>query len=143
MEALEPPPVPPAPAEVSVPRGTEVKGAAMPAPPPKSEAQREWEASLSTKINVELNVYFACFQNTRNMVNTIIASTPADSADIGDAQFGPGKRMPIEEAEPYIALEVYRQVRREMRQDDVDSKDEVLKAMKLLGFDPKTLRKKK
>ena len=43
-------------------------------------------------------------------MNQILATSPADSADIGEAQFGGGKRTPIEESEPEIALEVYRQV---------------------------------
>lgn len=113
----------------------------MPPLPPKSPEQVEWESQLAHKINVELNIYHSCFQSTRNMVNVLLAGMPADSADIGNAQWGPGKRTPLENSEPEIALEVYRQVKREMRDDVKNEQDEVMAALKRLGIDPKKMGK--
>jgi hypothetical protein len=123
-------------------KASPVVGDAAPEPPPKSPAQIAWETELSGRINVELNIYHSCFQSTRRMVNLIVATTPADSADIGEGQWTGGRRSPIENAEPEIALEVYRQVRYEMRDQVKDERDEVMRALKVLGIDPKNLKGK-
>jgi hypothetical protein len=125
--------------EIAV-KASPVQGNAAPEPAPKSPEQIEWETQLAGRINVELNIYNACFHSTRRMVNLIVATTPADSADIGEGQWSGGKRTPVEAAEPEIALEVYRQVRREMRDEVKDERDEVMRALKTLGIDPKGLK---
>lgn len=141
---VTPMPVEPAPAapreEIKVDKASPVQGNPAPEPPPKSPEQVQWETELAGRINVELNIYHSCFQSTRRMVNVLLASMPADSADIGEGQWTGGKRTPLENAEPEIALEVYRQVRREMRQEVRDERDEVTRALKTLGFDPRRPR---
>jgi len=100
---------------IDIPGSREVKGNAAPEPAPETPEQAAWRENLAGLINVELNIYNSCFRSVRNMVNSILATTPQDSADIGEGQWSGGKRTPIENAEPEIALEVYRQVREEMR----------------------------
>lgn len=106
---------PAAKAAIEVPGAAEVKGNAAPEPAPETPEQVAWRERLAGLINVELNIYNSCFRSTRNMVNEIVATTPQDSADIGEGQWTGGRRTPIEQAEPEIALEVYRQVKEEMR----------------------------
>jgi hypothetical protein len=115
-----------------VPGGRELKGNPAPTPAPETPEQVEWRERLAGKINLELNVYNNCFRSVRNMVNQILATSPADSADIGEAQFGGGKRTPIEESEPLIALEVYKQVRKNMRLEEDRERDGELEALRAL-----------
>jgi hypothetical protein len=117
---------------VEVPGGREIQGNPAPPPPVETEEQKAWREQLAGLINVELNIYNNCFRSVRNMVNQIVASTPMDAADLGEAQWSAGKRSPIEQAEPEIALEVYRQVRLEMRASEKEEDDEDLKALRRL-----------
>ena len=100
---------------IDVPDAQQLSGDAAPVPPPDSPAQVAWKQNLAGLINVELNIFNACVRSVRNLVNSIIAELPVDSADIGEGQFSGGKRQPLEVQEPIIALEVYKQVRQEMR----------------------------
>lgn len=117
---------------VDLPGAREVQGNPAPPPPVETEEQKQFRERLAGAINLELNIYNSCFRSVRNMVNQIVASTPMDSADLGEAQWSAGKRSPIEQAEPEIALEVYRQVRKEMRASEKDEADEDLKALRRL-----------
>lgn len=115
-----------------VPGGRELKGNPAPTPLPETPEQAEWRERLASQINLELNVYNNCFRSVRNMVNQIVATTPADSADIGEGQFSGGKRTPIEESEPLIALEVYKQVRRNMQVEEEREREGELEALRAL-----------
>jgi hypothetical protein len=124
---------PAAPKEATeVPGGRELKGNPAPTPAPETADQAAWRERLADKINLELNIYNNCFRSVRNMVNQILATSPADSADIGEGQFSGGKRTPIEESEPEIALEVYRQVRQNMRVEEERQRDGELEALQAL-----------
>jgi hypothetical protein len=125
-------PLPVAPQQIDVAGARPVVGSATPEPPVRTPEQLRWEQSLAESINVELNIYHACFQSTRNMVNTIVASQPLDSADIGNATWGKGARTPLEAAEPEIALEVYREIKRQMRDDERKEMDSTIAALKKL-----------
>lgn len=120
------------PREIDVPNAREVKGAAAPELPPESPEQLRWKENLARLINLELNVYNSCFESTRRMVNILLASMPADSADIGEGQWGPGKRTPLELAEPEIALEVYRQVRGNMHEQERREREDELEGLRAL-----------
>lgn len=133
-----------APREVDVPGSRQLKEDPAPVPPPDSPAQAAWKERLNLLINVELNVFASCSRSVRNMVNAILAEMPADSADIGEAQFGAGKRTPLEEQEPLIALEVYKQVRRNMREEQKAQEESELSALRALvakALGPEGLRR--
>lgn len=124
----------PASAPIDAPDASVVEGEAAPKPPPETAEQKAWRENLAGIINVELNIYHSCFKSVRNMVNLIVATTPQDSADLGEANWSAGKRSPIEQAEPEIALEVYRQVRQNMREEAKAETDEAMKALRTLGL---------
>lgn len=71
---------------------------------------------LNAQIDYELNIMNSCYEATTNFVSHRMRQSPTDVADFN--QFGADKRSPIEEAEPYIAIEVYKNVRRNMRGDE-------------------------
>jgi hypothetical protein len=124
---------PAAPREATeVPGGRELKGNPAPTPPPETAEQAEFREQLAQKINLELNIYNNCFLSVRNMVNRIVATTPMDAADLGEAQWSAGRRSPIEAAEPEIALEVYRQVRRNMREEEERERNGEIEALRAL-----------
>jgi hypothetical protein len=116
-----------------VPDATQVEGSATPTPPPETPEQIAWKEALAARINVELNIYHACCTSIRNLVNSLLATMPQDSADIGEGQWGPGKRTPLENAEPEIALEVYRQVKAELRAGEPIAKGAPKDALSIIG----------
>lgn len=110
--------------------GASPPGAAVGAPP----GQDEFMVRVSGHVNAELNVLHACYQLTKRFVTLQVQQSPADTADVGNPMMGPGQRSPIELAEPQIALEVYRQVRLNMREDEQREMDEMMRVLrKLLG----------
>lgn len=92
----------------------------------------QFQASVSSHVNAELNILNACYAMTRNFVAVQLRNQPPDSAELGESMFGPGKRTPLEMAEPEIALEVYRQVRLNMREEERQDQDEQFRALKVL-----------
>lgn len=85
----------------------------MAEPPKDSPEQVALLQQIDSEINFELNVLHMCYGATRNLINRLKAGQPPDVAEF--AQFGSEKRTPIEMAEPQMALEVYRQVRENLR----------------------------
>jgi len=105
---------------IDVPGGVFTPGArppGMPEPPGKSKAQIELEEYLEQQINFECNVLDNCLTFVQNMVRARVRMTPLDSADVQQALWGAGARSPLETAEPQLALEVYKNVRRNMRDE--------------------------
>lgn len=105
---------------VDLSRGVLHGGAPPPGTPaelPPSPEQLAFEAALRGEVNFETNIFSAVYGAVRNMVAYWGQITPVDSAEAGQAMFGPGVRTPLEQAEPQIAVEVYRQVRENMRAD--------------------------
>lgn len=80
-----------------------------------SAGDRAYHQSTAHRVNVEMNLFATVFRAVRNFVNEKIRSEPPDSAELGQSMFGPGQRTPLEQSEPYIAIEVYREVKRSMR----------------------------
>ena len=113
------PPIPASSPAIDASRG--VLSAGTNAPPgykaqKKSPEQIAFEASLGYSINYELWVFNSCLMSVKNMVREVLSTEPPDAAEFG--QFSAGKRTPLEIAEPYIAIEVYRQVRRQLREEE-------------------------
>ena len=106
-------------------RTCQVPGVKPPVPP--SPAEQAHILYLDRAINYEVNVYRLCFHAVHEMVLLRLHETPPDSADFD--MWGPGKRSPLEVAEPHIATEVYKQVREQMRQDDRGARREDTKAL--------------
>ena len=138
VEEVGPPPpeAPDSPAQhvIDVQQGSAKAG---PAPPgveplaPPSPEQQAFVDGLNASINLETNVYHACYGAVHNVVNYLIQSQPQDSAELGQSLFGAGVRSPLEQAEPQIAMEVYRQVRENMREDE-KARQEALRGRGLL-----------
>jgi hypothetical protein len=118
--------------DIDVPDARQLNEDPAPLPPPDSPAQVAWKQNLAGLINVELNIFNACARSVRNLVNSLIAELPVDSADIGEGQFSGGKRQPLEVQEPIIALEVYKQVRRNMRDEEKRQEESELEALRAL-----------
>ena len=74
------------------------------------------EESLLANVNIQLNIFNAVLMSTKNLIRDQIRNEPIDSAEF--AQFSAGQRAPLELAEPYIAIEVYRHVVRGMEDDE-------------------------
>lgn len=99
-------------------------GNPTPPPPGTPEAQSKtadqiaFEERLSNHVNFEVNILNVCYGAVHNFVSMRSAMEPVDSADLGNSMFGPGNRTPIEHAVPQIAIEVYKEVRHALREDD-------------------------
>ena len=101
-------------------------------PPPEiSDEQKAFMATLNASVNLETNVYNACYGAVHTLVGYLLQSQPQDSAELGASMFGGGQRTPLEMAEPQIALEVYRSVRQQMREDE-KARQDALKGRGLL-----------
>jgi hypothetical protein len=87
-------------------------------PAPPSAEEIAFKQGLSSVINFEMNVLNVCYGAVHNLVAMRLQMEPPDSAELGQSMFGAGVRTPIEIAEPHIALEVYRQVRQTMREEN-------------------------
>jgi len=134
-----PPPAPDSPAQhVS----TVQAGVMNPGPPPPGTAaaqpisaeEQAFANRLDSHVNHELNIFNACYSATKNLVAHHVSREPLDAAEVGAAQFEAGKRTPLELAEPQLAIEVFRQVRHSMREEDKNELGDALKALKkLLG----------
>lgn len=85
--------------------------------PPKSAAQLAFEQQLARLINLEVNILNICYGAVHNFVAANLQMQPQDSAELGQSMFGGGVRTPIEQAEPQMAVEVYREVRITMREE--------------------------
>jgi hypothetical protein len=85
----------------------------LPEPGPETAAQVSLIQQIDREINYEVNVLNMCYGAAHNFINRWKQGQPPDAAEF--AQFGGGTRTPIELAEPQIALEVYRQVRENIR----------------------------
>ena len=122
------------PQEIDIAEARRVDGPPTPPPPPPQSAEElQWKQRLASSINLELNIYHSCFMSVRKMTADIIASQPLDAADVGSSMEKP-TRSPLEIAEPQIAIEVYRQVRRNMREEERQEKDGLTAALrKILG----------
>ena len=105
--------------------GATVPGVKPPVPP--SPAEQAHILYLDRAINYEVNVYRLCFHAVHEAVLLRLHETPPDSADFD--MWGPGKRSPLEIAEPHIAIEVYRQVRESARADERAGRREDTKAL--------------
>lgn len=105
----------------------------MAEPPQASAEQLAVLQRIDGEINFELNVLNMCYGATHNFVSTWQRSQPPDSAEIGEAMFGAGKRTPIELAEPEMALEVYRQVRANMRANESQAQAGPKDALSVIG----------
>jgi len=90
----------------------------MTAPPAKSARQIAFEENLKDVVNLEVNILNICYGAVHELVTRRAAMEPPDSAELGQSLFGPGQRTPIEQSEPAMAVEVYRQVRLTMREED-------------------------
>lgn len=93
------------------------------APPPGIKAsskpspeQIAFQQHLDGLVNLEVNIFNTCYGAVRNFVQYRLASEPLDSAELGQSLFGPGQRTPLEQAEPHIAIEVYKAVRQNLRE---------------------------
>lgn len=107
--------LPATPRGVLTPGGPPPPGMSAPGATPEAPEQVRLVQQINAEINFELNVLNMCYAATHNFVNQWLASQPPDSAELAESTFGPGKRTPIETLEPELALEVYRQVRVNMR----------------------------
>lgn len=85
---------------------------------PRSPEQIARDHRLLDAINMELGIFDSVLNSVKRMIRTQVSRDPLDSAEIGQGLFGPGVRTPLEQSEPYIAIEVYRQVRRNIREED-------------------------
>jgi len=91
---------------------------------PKTAEQVAFEERLSNHVNYEVNILNVCYGAVHNFVSMRAAMEPTDSADLGNSMFGPGNRTPVELAVPQLALEVYKEVRQALREDDKRSEQE-------------------
>lgn len=85
---------------------------------PRSPEQIARDQRLLEAINLELGIFDSVLNSVKRMIRDQVSRDPLDSAEIGQGLFGPGVRTPLEQSEPYIAIEVYRQVRRNIREED-------------------------
>ncbi len=111
---------------VDLPGAKPVVGPAAPVAPPESPEQLAWRRETAQRIDAELNLYYACVESVDRMVSHYMSRQPGDSADIGTSMFEAGKRTPLELAAPNIALEVYRQIRRDQRDEEKRESDDAL-----------------
>jgi len=63
----------------------------------------------------EANIFSLCYDAAKQVVIHQAASEMRDAVTIGEAMFQPGIRTPLETAVPQIAIEIYKNVRQEMR----------------------------
>ena len=63
----------------------------------------------------EANIFSLCYDAAKQVAQHQAASEMRDSATIGEAMFQPGSRTPLENAVPQIAIELYKNVRDEMK----------------------------
>lgn len=107
-----------------------------PTPSSMSPEEQAYANRLDAHVNNELNVFNACYAATKNLVAHHVSISPLDSAEVGAAQWEAGKRTPLEQAEPQLAIEVFRQVRQSMREEEKNEMADALKALrKFLGGD--------
>lgn len=92
-------------------------GAVAP-PPPPPEVERLLARAAQT-ANVEVNLYALCWRLTGEFIKRA-EMTAMDAVAIAEAMWQAGKRTPLEESQPRIALEIYRQVREELRRGESD-----------------------
>lgn len=100
----------PASPESAVPTGIEP-------PRPPSPDELAFRASLDSHVNLELNTFHVVYGAVGNLIQHIGKHSPVDSADLMNSAFGPGQRTPLEQAHPIIALEVYKAVRENVREE--------------------------
>jgi len=109
---------PAAPDAAAAAGGPPVPGVALVAPP--SPEQLAYVRRIEDHVNFEVNVYLMCVNAVDNMVRLKMRSEPPDAAEF--SQFEAGKRSPLEASVPAIAVEVYREVRLNMRADEQDAR---------------------
>lgn len=63
----------------------------------------------------EANIFSLCYDAAKQVAQHQAASEMRDAVTIGEAMFQPGSRTPLETAVPQIAIEIYRNVRDEMK----------------------------
>jgi len=103
-------------------QGTLPPGGEKP-PPPVPYYKLDFFGRVDAQVNFEVNVLNMCYTATHNFVQFQQDRNPLDSADIGQATWGAGTRSPIEQAEPQMAVEVYRQVRLNLREEETSGRN--------------------
>ena len=92
-------------------------------PPEPTKEEIAFKENLSRLINLEMNIFNSCYVSVKQLVGMHLRQEPADSADLGESMWGPGKRSPLELEEPRIAMEIYKEVRKSMREADRSQND--------------------
>lgn len=72
-----------------------------------------YEGPVGKLLKEEIQMFDSCYLAVKDMVAFRMRTDRLDAADF--AQWEAGRRSPLEAAEPQIAIEVYRQIREEMR----------------------------
>jgi hypothetical protein len=117
-----PPPAPGDPEQVIVPETRAPRPEdELPKPLPgatsvnSSAASDEFLNRIMPLAMNEANIFSLCYDAARTVVQHQMPNEMRDSAAIGEAMFQPGSRTPLETAVPQIAIEIYRNVRDEMK----------------------------
>lgn len=86
---------------------------AVPPEPARLLSPGFYDSPTGKLIKQEMELFDSCFLAVKEFVAFRMGRDRLDVADF--AQWEAGRRSPLEAAEPQIAIEVYRQVREEMR----------------------------
>lgn len=113
------------PAEVSSPQAplvVKAEGGPLSGPPQPEEnlnpEQLQYQGRVMRHVNRESYIFSLCYETVREFVVHALATQVGDSAELAESMFGGGKRTPLEIAEPQIAIELYKEVRHSMRDEE-------------------------
>ena len=84
-------------------------------PDERSAAAKELIDSITPLAMREANIFSLCYEAAKDVVSHHQADEMRDAVSIGESIFAPGSRTPLEASVPQIAIEIYRNVRQEMR----------------------------
>jgi hypothetical protein len=102
-------------------------GAGAPPPgfnmPESGNAAEAFIVKMSPIVNFEANVFNLCYEAALGVLAHQRPGEMRDAVAIGESLYGAGSRTPLELAVPQIAIEIYRNVRQELRaQEDIKAK---------------------